>query len=273
MKLKIKIIYLIALLVLIVFIIIGLNNKLITTTYYIEDKKVKKGFKVILITDTHSCKYGEGQRELLERIEEEKPDLILMAGDIIDDDLPMERGFWTVEKIAEYAPTYYVTGNHEIWSGEYDYIKGRIKSFGIKVLEGNGENISINGNEILIMGLDDPAIGEEYHRQLSDLEGVHSDKMTFLLAHRPERLMDYDRLDVDYVFSGHAHGGQWRLPLILERGLFSPNQGLFPKYTVGVNDLDGYSLIVSRGLSRESTIIPRFYNPPEVVVVNFEGLE
>ncbi|NLM06103.1 MAG: metallophosphoesterase [Tissierellia bacterium] len=270
MKLKIKIIYLIALLVLIVFIIIGLNNKVITTTYYIEDKRLKKGFKVILITDTHSCKYGEGQREVLDKIASEKPDLILLSGDIIDDDLPMELGFWTVKKIAEFAPTFYVTGNHEIWSQKYDYIKDRIRAFGIKVLEGNGESIEINGNEILIMGLDDLEIGGEYNRQLMDLEKVHSDKLTFLLAHRPERLMDYDRLDLDYVFSGHAHGGQWRLPVILERGLLAPNQGLFPKYTVGVNDLGSYRLIVSRGLSRESTIIPRFYNPPEVVVINFE---
>lgn len=100
---------------------------------------------------------------------------------------------------------------------------------------------------------------------------MDSQDLTLLLAHRPERIEDYEEIQPDYVFSGHAHGGQWRLPLLLEKGLFSPSQGFFPKYSVGINEFDSFTMVISRGLSRESTRVPRFYNPPEIVVVCFHG--
>ena len=266
---KLKIILLIIFLFAL-FMAVGLNNRVVITHYKIFDKKVKTDFKVVFIADTHSCKYGKGQRELLGKIEKEKPDLILLGGDIIDDELPMDIGFDTIKDLSKEYPTFYVTGNHEIWSGKYEYIKEQIKSFGIEVLEGNSKEIDIKGNVVNVMGIDDPDIGSLYDEEFKNLENINSDNLTFLIAHRPERFSEYAKLHIDYVFSGHAHGGQWRLPIILEKGVFSPNQGIFPKYTVGINKFDNFSMIISRGLSRESSKVPRFYNPPELVVIEFK---
>lgn len=267
-----KRLYLTILIVFIVFagFIKGLNNNIEITKYDIYDKRIEKEFKVVFIADTHSCKYGEGQKELLDKVESEKPDLILLGGDIIDDELPMDTGFNTIKDLAKKYPVFYVTGNHEIWSGKQEYIKKKIKSFGIEVLEGNAKEVNLKGNIVNILGLDDPAIGEKYLSEMKNLEKFETDNLSILLAHRPEEIKYYKRLNIHYVFSGHAHGGQWRLPFILEQGIYAPNQGFLPKYTMGVKDVSDFKMIISRGLSRESTRIPRFYNQPELVVVNFK---
>ena len=255
---------------LIIFIILGLNNQLTMTYYQVVDSKVEEDFEVLLITDLHSNRFGEDQQEILSKIEEASPDIVLLSGDIIDDRLPMEVGFQTVKHIAKSYPTYYVTGNHEIASKQVEFIEKKLSSFGIKLLAGKRDEMIVNGQTISLMGLDDPNVYADYWQQIEDLEHYDSEQLTFLLAHRPERIKDYQRLDVDYVFSGHAHGGQWRIPYILENGLMAPGQGLFPKYTQGIYDLKRFKLIVSRGLSREIPNVPRFYNPPELVVIEFK---
>ncbi len=93
-----------------------------------------------------------------------------------------------------------------------------------------------------------------------------------LLVHRPENYADYRKYAFDLVLCGHAHGGQWRIPGILN-GLYAPSQGLFPKYAGGYYNEESVPMIVSRGLARESTIVPRFYNPPELVIVDLVGKE
>lgn len=257
-------------LIFIFFIYFGLKNDVVVTEYNISDKKVNNKFKIAFLADTHSCDYGKDHEEIMDKLKAIKPDFVLLGGDIIDDQLPMDKGFDLVKSIAGKYKVFYVTGNHEIWSGEHDFIKEKIASFGVKVLSGDSEKIQINDTSINVMGIDDPDVGEEkYSHQHDKLVETSKQDLTILLAHRPERTFDYSELNVDYIFSGHAHGGQWRIPYILERGLFAPNQGFFPKYTKGINQLDKGKLIVSRGLSRESTRIPRFYNPPEIVVINF----
>ncbi|WP_049617850.1 MULTISPECIES: metallophosphoesterase [unclassified Streptococcus] len=257
-----------------IFIVLGLRNNVVITEYHISDKKLNDKMKVALIADTHSCDYGKDHKEITDKLEKIKPDLVFLSGDIVDDQLPMKKGFILVEKISKKYPTFYVTGNHEMWSGKHDYIKEKISSFGVKVLSGDSEIVKVNGTSINIMGIDDPDIGESiYSKEYEKLEKVYKNGLTFLLAHRPERTFDYSELGVDYIFSGHAHGGQWRVPILLDKGLYAPNQGLFPKFTKGITQLDRGKLIVSRGLSRESTRIPRFYNPPEIVVINFDKVE
>ena len=117
--------------------------------------------------------------------------------------------------------------------------------------------------------MDDPAVGAAvWQSQLEDVTAaLEGDVCSILLSHRPERVADYTGRGFDLVLSGHAHGGQWRIPL-LGVGLIAPNQGLFPRYAGGTYNLEGTTLVVSRGLARESTRIPRLYNPPEVVVVD-----
>lgn len=86
-----------------------------------------------------------------------------------------------------------------------------------------------------------------------------------LIAHKPEYLEDYQNIGFDLGFAGHAHGGQIRIPFI-NQGIIAPGQGLFPKYTEGINTIDGFSLIISRGLGNSGFPL-RLFNRPEVIVV------
>lgn len=279
--------WLIALIVILVLlavaiIIRGLNYELQLTRYYFQDARLKESFKIILITDLHSSAYGKEQEDLLQKVREAKPDLILMSGDIIDDRAPEDLGYFTVEKLLEISPCYYVTGNHEFYKYKHEEIKEKLGKMGVEVLAGDFRQLTVKNNSITIAGLDDPWQAAPYEKQLEKLKAERFVDLTLLLAHRPERLDDYARLDVDYVFSGHAHGGQWRFPGLLENGLYAPHQGLLPQYTKGVHEFEKNNkegeanrqikLIVSRGLSKCSPFIFRLYNPPEIVEVNFSAL-
>lgn len=249
---------------------LGLDSGLTVQTYAVESAKVKEPVRLVLVTDLHSCDYGDGQRELLDAVEAQDPDLVLLGGDIVDDgpEMPEERALFTVEALAEQWPTYYVTGNHEYRTGRADEIKERIAERGAVVLEGETALVTVAGQTLQICGVDDPAVGADvWQSQLEDVTAaLEGDVCSILLSHRPERVSDYTGRGFDLVLSGHAHGGQWRIPGLVN-GLVAPNQGLFPPYAGGVYDLEGTALVVSRGLARESTRIPRLFNPPEVVVV------
>ena len=248
----------------------GLDHRLKVVTYTVESEKLEEAVRLVLLTDLHSCDYGEGQRELLEAVGSQNPDLVLLSGDMVDDEarMPEERALATVEALAEGWPTYYVTGNHEFWSGRAEEIKELLAQRGAVVLEGERQLVTVAGQTLQICGIDDPAVGESTWK--SQLERVtaalEEEVFSLLLSHRPERVEDYTGRGFDLVLAGHAHGGQWRLPGLIN-GLLAPNQGLFPPYAGGAYDLEGTTLIVSRGLARESTRIPRLFNPPEVVVI------
>ena len=249
----------------------GLDTSLTVQIYTVESGKVEAPVRLALLTDLHSCDYGEGQRELLDAVEEQDPDLVLLGGDIVDDgpEMPEERALATVEALAERWPTYYVTGNHEYRTGRAEEIKELLAGRGAVVLEGTCALVTVGEQTLQICGVDDPAVGAAvWQSQLEDVTvALEGDVCSILISHRPERVADYTGRGFDLVLSGHAHGGQWRIPL-LGVGLIAPNQGLFPRYAGGTYDLEGTTLVVSRGLARESTRIPRRYNPPEVVVVD-----
>ncbi|MBM6886209.1 metallophosphoesterase [Pseudoflavonifractor phocaeensis] len=249
----------------------GLDTGLTVQTYTVESVKVEAPVRLALLTDLHSCDYGEGQRELLDAVEEQDPDLVLLGGDIVDDgpEMPEERALATMEALAERWPTYYVTGNHEYRTGRAEEIKELLAGRGAVVLEGTCALVTVGEQTLQICGVDDPAVGAAvWQSQLEDVTvALEGDVCSILISHRPERVADYTGRGFDLVLSGHAHGGQWRIPL-LGVGLIAPNQGLFPRYAGGTYDLEGTTLVVSRGLARESTRIPRLYNPPEVVVVD-----
>ena len=249
----------------------GLDTSLTVQIYTVESGKVEAPVRLALLTDLHSCDYGEGQRELLDAVEEQDPDLVLLGGDIVDDgpEMPEERALATVEALAERWPTYYVTGNHEYRTGRAEEIKELLAGRGAVVLEGTCALVTVGEQTLQICGVDDPAVGAAvWQSQLEDVTAaLEGDVCSILLSHRPERVADYTGRGFDLVLSGHAHGGQWRIPL-LGIGLIAPNQGLFPRYAGGTYDLEGTTLVVSRGLARESTRIPRLYNPPEEVVVD-----
>lgn len=250
--------------VLVLLLILALDNRLVVRRYEIETDKLTEDVRIAVVSDLHSCAYGENQRELLDAVAAEAPDLVLLPGDIVDDVLPEDNAWTVLEALAESWPCCYVTGNHEWWSGEAERICRDIEALGIHVLRGESVDISVKDQTLIVYGIDDPDSGED---QLSALSPTAGDGYAILLAHRPERIAEYRQYPFDLVVSGHAHGGQWRIPGILN-GLYAPNQGFFPAYAGGCYDVDGLAFVVSRGLSRESTRIPRLFNPPELVVLD-----
>lgn len=248
----------------------GLDSRLKVTEYTVQSEKVTAPVRLALLTDLHSCDYGQAQQELLEAVTAQEPDLVLLCGDIVDDgpEMPEERALFTVEALTRQWPTYYVSGNHEYRTGRADEIKQLLRQRGAVVLAGDCVQVTAAGQRLQLCGVDDPAVGEyAWQSQLEQVssaleEGIFS----VLLSHRPERVENYQGRGFDLVLTGHAHGGQWRLPG-LDVGLIAPNQGLLPKYASGVHTLGTTRMVVSRGLARESTRIPRLYNPPELVMV------
>lgn len=253
--------------------------RLKTVTYNVKSPKIDSKIKLSLVTDLHSCYYGKNQKKLLNKIEKYQPDVVLLGGDIFDDVLDDNNAKVFVDALAQKYKTYYVSGNHEWWSKRMDNMFDYLTDKGIVVLRGNTDVIKIGENIISVSGIDDPEVNvydsayPAWEKQLEEVgEKAEEDIFNLLLAHRPENAEKYFQYDFDAVLSGHAHGGQFGIPFILN-GLYAPNQGFFPKLAGGMYDFDGRKLIVSRGLSRESTRIPRIFNRPELVFVNLMPME
>ena len=270
--------------ILIVFVISlpGYYCGLTVRNYEVVDARIVGTVRIALVTDLHSCKYGKHQEKLLKAIEEQKPDLVLLGGDIIDDHLPTGPAEAFLAGISGKYPIYYVTGNHECWSGKDNYQASMaiIEKYKIQRLSGDCEVLSINGTELVIGGIDDPyaAMVESmiWNQELSDVKNTADEKApgayVVLLTHRPEAFEAYVNKGFDLALAGHAHGGQWRIPGLIN-GMFAPDQGIFPKLAGGRYEKNGTTMIVSRGLARESTIVPRFCNPPELVIIELTGEE
>ncbi len=246
--------------------------------YEVTTDKVTENIRIALITDLHSCKYGEKEEALIHAIDSQQPDVILLGGDICDDVIPDDNVIFLLEGIADRYPCYYVTGNHEYWSDRIDNILELFRSYGVTVLDGFCDMPEIKGQKITICGITDPDAvlytkdALDTKTQLDALSAaVDSGQYTILLAHRPERIDMYRQYPFDLILAGHAHGGQWRLPGIVN-GVFAPDQGLFPGYAGGIYRLPDTIMVVSRGLARESTRVPRIFNPPELVIVTLAPL-
>lgn len=255
--------------VLAVGIMVGLNNELTVRVYTVTSHKVRREVRIALLTDLHSCFYGEGQQTLLDAVEAQRPDVVLLGGDIVDDILPEENAWTTVLGLVGRYPTYYVTGNHEYRSGRVESIRRTMAECGVTVLAGVCQTLILDGQPIQICGVDDPRCGSGmWEEQLSAAAAACSqENFSLLLTHRPERVEAYEGLGFDLVLTGHAHGGQWRIPGLLN-GFLAPDQGFFPKLAGGLYPLGAGELVVSRGLARESTRIPRIFNPPELVIID-----
>jgi predicted MPP superfamily phosphohydrolase len=249
-------------------------NGIIIRHYIINTKKFSNGqsIRAVLISDLHNHIYGNNQEKLISKITKQKPDVILLAGDIADDAVPIEGTKLLLSGIKDIAPVFYVSGNHEYWSGDIESIKKTIRSFGAAVLEDEYKEIAINNISIIIAGVDDPEWvryetkdnQKSMHKNFTELQDKTQYKI--LVAHRPELIETYKKYSFDLVVSGHAHGGQVRIPFVLN-GLYSPNQGWFPKYAGGEYHHGDLTHIVSRGVSFNPRL-PRVFNPPEIVVID-----
>ena len=248
------------------------DNSLKVQRYSINSNKIENAVNVVVISDLHSKNFGENQQDLLDIIAKQNPDAIFLTGDIIDHIFSHSAAETFLQGIQNICPVYYVTGNHECQSRDIEAILDTILKYDVKILSGNYELLNINGNKFVIGGIDDPSkkkYSQDYDQEsvmeqaFSDLP---SDSYSVLLAHRPEQIENYKQYDFDLVVSGHAHGGQFRIPYILN-GMYAPNQGWFPQYAGGLYKHGDLSHIVSRGLGN-NVPIPRIFNPPEVVVID-----
>ena len=202
------------------------------------DKVKGEHLRFVVISDLHSCYYGNGQHTLVEAVALQRPDAVLLAGDIADDRLADGNAQVLIEQLARRFPCFYVTGNHEYWSERVDVIKAWIRSAGATVLEGDVRTIVIKGTPVDFCGVDDPTyILNEWFGQLkSAQEKSNPSHLRILLSHRPECAEIYASCDFDLVVAGHLHGGQLRLPW-LDVGLYGPAWGyrqFFPEYSDGV---------------------------------------
>ena len=281
MKIKKK--WILSLIALILFILIGwtlwANTALEVNEYEIVNDRIPQGFdgfRIAQISDLHNAEFGERNEKLIQLLSQTDPDIIVITGDLIDSrhtDIEIALDF--ARQAVKLAPVYYVSGNHEARVREYEDLKMSLVEAGVIVLEDQKVQITREGKSISILGIDDPSFLEDY--LFGDSESVarqaienlqnESDGYTVLLSHRPELFNLYVDTGMDLVFSGHAHGGQFRLPFV--GGLVAPNQGFFPKYDAGQFTEENTTMIVSRGVG--NSIIPiRFNNRPEIVTVTLQ---
>ncbi|MFR7814093.1 MAG: metallophosphoesterase [Lachnospiraceae bacterium] len=257
--------------ILVVLTLIALDERLILRTYTVVSPKLTAEVRLAVVTDFHS---SDNADDVVAMVASCAPDAVLMVGDMFDDDTqnrPTERTLSLMRQLSALYPCYYVSGNHEAWTGEMDALYQQTEEAGVKVLRMSSGVLTVRGQRIALCGIPDPyemvfsgaPDTEEQLRQA--LEDVDSADFTVLLAHRPELLTKYAQFPLDLVVSGHAHGGQVRIPGVLN-GLYAPNQGWFPKLAGGAYTQDGTTLIVSRGLAVR-TRLPRIFNRPEVVLV------
>ena len=256
------------------------NTALELNTYTISSDRLPEtfdGYRIAHVSDLHNTEMGKDNEKLLDMLREADPDIIAITGDIIDSrNTNIDIALQFTKAAMEIAPCYYVTGNHEARISKYDELKAGMEAAGVVVLEDEKTKISLEGGEITLIGVNDPSYQTDY--LFGDAEAVMQSKLqeisdaenefTILLSHRPELFEVYADNKMDLVLSGHAHGGQFRLPFV--GGLVAPNQGLFPKYDAGLYTEENTNMIVSIGIG--NSILPfRFNNRPEVILIELES--
>ena len=265
------------------WIIIYDSNRFIVVSHHIEDRRIKKSSRAVVIADLHNKSYGNNNEALLQAIREQKPDYVFIAGDVATakKGKTNKNAIAFLDKLVKEYPIYYGNGNHEQRMKLYPKTYGdmgvqyekTIREMGIHLLV--NENVVLKESGICIFGSEighgyyrkykSNTIGEEY---LKEILGVpKEDCYNILLAHNPEFFLDYTKWGADLVLSGHVHGGIARVPF-WGRGVLSPKLKLFPKYDGGLFNQENTTMIISRGLGVH-TIPVRVFNPGELIVIDF----
>lgn len=257
------------------------NNKIDITKYNIYDEKINGHVKIAHLSDLHSKPF----KAVLKKLDFEKPDIIMITGDYINDKgKRKEKMLEFAKELLKLAPVYYITGNHEHRLDYFNSLMEELRSVGFTVLLDEIATANINGTELCILGLDEnQASFEDYKARRNGTFKYRNmkpvfDKLTehggykIVLCHYPENFegikeLNYSRYNFDLQLSGHAHGGQFILPLI--GPVFSPGQGLFPKYARGSFG-EKPRLIVSRGLGNAEFPL-RLFNHPEINIINLKS--
>lgn len=257
--------------------VVWTNINITTTAIEIENKKIPPefdGFTIAHVSDLHNHPWGE---RLIDKIEREQPNLIAITGDLVDaSKTDFDIALQFIEEVSEIAPIYYVTGNHEAWLEDYSILKTRLEKADVNMMDDQAIVLERGSSGIQILGIQDPdfvARRDGWSNQSEIVrtkasEQLDQDYFSIILSHRPEHFEQYVDVGADLVLTGHAHGGQVRIPFL--GGVVAPNQGFFPKYTAGVYTEESTSMIVSRGLG--NSVIPiRVNNTPELVIVRLQA--
>lgn len=248
-------------------------------TYEVQTDKIETSVKLLIIGDLHDCTFGEENEELILKIEEEQPDLILMAGDMLNEDSQDdEKVVHLVEALSRIAPVYYALGNHErTYMEAHPEFCEEVEAAGAVVLEKEYQDIPIGSSSLRIGGMYDYAFGLDWENTaqkasqdvkmfLTEFENTSAYKI--MISHRPDSFVfgnASEYWDVDLVVSAHNHGGQVVIPLL--GGLYGGDQGWFPEYIHGLYELEEMQMFVTTGLGSEKQVLPRWNNPPEIAVV------
>jgi hypothetical protein len=235
------------------------NNNIVISEYTKISNQIPDSFNrftIVQISDLHSKAF---KGRLVSKIANLNPDLIVITGDLIDSsDKNIEVAEQFVKQAVNLADVYFVTGNHEYLSSQYSQLLNMLDEYGVTVLDNSYEKIIEGNDSINIYGISDTEYAPDTNLELS------SDDFNIVLCHKPYNPELFSKMEADLVFSGHAHGGQIRIPFV--GGIIAPDQGFFPKYSEGLHNYENTSLVISRGLG--NSIFPlRLFNRPELVVV------
>lgn len=248
------------------------NHWIVITEQIYESDEIPdsfNGFRITQVSDLHDALFGENQEKLVEKVRETNPDVIFITGDLIDSNrYNLQQSLLAVREFVKIADVYYVIGNHEVAINQVTEIYNALEEIGVHILPNVATWVERGGERIAIAGIEDPLNGTDTQTMLhTALSTVPKDMFTMLLAHRPEKFDIYVKNELDLIFTGHAHGGQIRIPFV--GGLVAPGQGFFPVYTAGFYEENGTTMNVNRGLGN-SGVPYRIFNLPEIVVVELK---
>lgn len=250
------------------------NRAVMVHTISVTDRNLPRafeGFRIAQISDLHNEVFGAGNGQLLTLLAETKPDVIVITGDLIDSrHTNVDAALEFARGAVELAPVYYVPGNHESrLPEEFWMLERNLDQMGVHVLRGERAILTRQGAAVALIGVDDPTFQDKNStrwpgRLEAELERLRDEELySILLIHRPELLETYAKAGMNLVFSGHAHGGQVRIPFV--GGVIAPNQGFFPQYDGGLYTLGDTQMVVSRGLGNSLAPL-RVNNRPEIVL-------
>lgn len=258
------------------------SNFCLSTEYLqFQTDRISEPLRIVHLSDLHNAVFGKNNADLLAAVAKQEPDLIFFTGDLVTGRAKKtDEAMNLVEELVKIAPVYICVGNHErMHEGNFGSdLTGMLEYRGAKVLEFEYEDVTIGANTVRIGGLSGYCVPEKYLwtgeakvRECDFLKDMaDTQAVTLLLCHIPVSWIRNDAIsywDMDFVFSGHLHGGQWNLPLL--GPVIAPDMGWFPERTDGVfsSGDSQKQLIVSRGLGNSLPLF-RLNNPPQILVVD-----
>ena len=252
------------------------NHSLQVQRFTFTSPRLPAGFDgcvIVQLSDLHGALFGEDNRDLLKVVAKERPDYIFLTGDLLDQyrATPHSYAVSLGGALADIAPTYFVTGNHEWALPDVPGLKRALEEAGVQVLTNEYTVLARDGDNAVLAGIDDPngyADQKTPEEVADEVRAAFADPFWILLAHRNNYFEDaYCRLGADLVISGHGHGGLVRLPFT--DGLVSVERTFFPSYTAGFYQAGGADLFVSRGLGNSGRTF-RLFNRPQVAVLTLK---